>query len=822
MGILAHDIRFSLRLLRKSPGFTAAAILTLALGIGANTAIFSVIRAVILEPLPYPKADRIVQLESILDDSKAYSYLSIPKFVAFRDQSEIFQDAALYWAYGGRVNLTDGDRPEQLGGSHVSADYFGLFGVGLALGRTFSAEEDQPNGPRVVVISNGLWRRRFGGDPQFVGKTIGIGGVPCQVVGVLADFRTDPPVDVWLPLQADLSSTGPSHEYYAGARLKPGVSLEQANTTMKVAFEGFRQRFPGTLSFPGKGLAVERMQDVVVKDVRPSLRLLLGTAALVLLIACANIANLLLVRGSTRGRELAIRAALSAGRSRIVRQLLTESALLSIAGSLLGLAFGYVGLHLLLTLNPGNIPRIGEHGSGIAMDGNLLAFALAIAALTTILCGLIPALHASRTDLSLALKSTGSRTGTDRGHTRSRSCLVVTEVALAIVLLVGSALLIRTFLALRSVKPGFDGHNVLALDMSMDGPRFKKSAELARMARDGTLRIEALPGVEAAATSWSLPLEPPNDPQFITIDGRPLAGKPYHGISDWRMVTQHYFEVFRIPVLHGRAFNDRDDASGAPVVIVNQSLVNAFWPNADPLGARIWINKGLGEGFEEPKPRLVVGIAGDVKDAGLRAPAGPIMYVPVAQVQDNVLPFYSQAYRLMWVVRTKPEPFSLSEAIERELRLASGGLPVGHVRSMDQVRTESTARTDFSASLISVFAGLALAIAAIGVYGVMAYSVEQRRQEIGIRMALGATPERVRNGVMRNGIFLALAGVVLGLAAALGFARLMGSVIFGVDAHDPSVYLSAAVVFSAVALIAIYLPALRASRVDPLIAMQSE
>jgi putative ABC transport system permease protein len=820
---LLQDVRFGLRMWRTTPGFTAAALVTLALGIGANTAIFSVIRAVLLDPLPYPQADRIVQLESILADHKAYSNISISKFAAIREHTEVFQDATLYWAYGGRVNLTGGDRPEQLGGVHVSAEYFNLFGAKPALGRTFSSEEDRPGGPRVAVISNGLWRRRFGGDPQLIGKTIGVGGASYEVTGVLGpDFRWDPPVDIWLPLQADLGSTGPSHEYYAAARLKPGVSLQQATAAMKVAFEGFHRKFPGPLAFPGDGFAAERLQDVVVKDVRPSLRLLLGTACFVLLIACTNIANLLVARGSARGREIAIRAALSAGRGRIIRQLLTESALLSLAGAVAGLALGYFGLHLLLAINPGNIPRIGEHGSAVVLDRGLLAFALAVAALTTVLYGLIPAVHVARGGLNSTLTATGSRSGIGIRRQRVRSLLVVTEIALAIVLLVGSALLIRTYIALRSVKPGFDGHNVLALDMSLDGPRFQKAAEIARVTRDGTQQLEVLPGVETAATTWSLPLEPPNDPQFFTIEGRPLDGQPYHGMSDWRLVTRHYFDVFRIPVLQGRSFSEHDDASGAPVVIINQAMARASWPNANPVGAPIWINKGLGKGLEEAAPRVIVGIVGDVKDGGLDAAVRPIMYVPVAQVQDNVLPFYSQALRLMWVVRTNAEPFSLSEEIQRHLREASGGLPVGHVRSMEQVRVESTARTDFTASLFTIFAVLALLMASIGIYGLMTYAVQQRTQEIGIRMALGAQPRGVLKMILTEGTLLTVAGIVLGVSVALALTRLMAGLLFGVKPWDPVAFAAVVVLLGAVAISAAYIPARRAMRVDPMTALRHE
>lgn len=820
---LLQDVRFGLRMFRRNPGFTAIAVFTLALGVGANTAIFSVIKTVLLEPLPYPQADRIVQLESIFEnDPKPETYLSIAKFVTLREQTRIFQDATLYWAWGARVNLTGGDHPEQLAGLHVSADYFRLFGGNATLGRTFSAEEDQPGGPRVVVLSNGLWRRRFGGDQQLIGKTIGIGGVPYQVVGILAaNFRWDPPVDIWLPLQADLNSTGPSHEYHAAARLKPGVSLEQANAGIKLAFEGFRRKFSNPLAFAGIGLAAERVQDVVVRDVRPSLTLLLGTAGFVLLIACVNLANLLLVRGSARTREIAIRAALAAGRGRIARQLLTESALLSVAGALPAVALGYIGLHALLAINPGNIPRIGEHGSGVTLDWRVVGFTLAVAVFTTILYGLIPAIQVSRADLNLTIRKTGSQGGTAFRQTRFRSLLVVVEITLSIMLLIGSALLIRTYIALRTVDSGFDGHNVFALDMSVDGPRFQKASEVARITREGTERLEALPGVEAAATTWSLPLEPPDDPQFFTIEGRPLAGKPNHGVSDWRLVTRHYFDVFRIPVVQGRSFREQDDA-GMPVVIINQAMARAWWPQGTPLGERIWVNKGLGKGFEEPVPRVIVGIAGDVKDGGLSAPMRNIMYVPVAQVQDNVLPFYSQAMRLMWVIRTRTTPFSLNEAMQRELRVASGGLPVGHARSMDEVRAQSTARSDLTTSILTIFAALALVMAAVGIYGVMAYCVEQRRQEIGIRMALGATPRSIRRMVLMDGARLAITGLTAGVVCSFGLTRLLAGFLFGVKTKDPVAFIAAVVLLGAVAILAAYVPSRRAMRLDPMVALRYE
>lgn len=818
-----QDIRFGARLLRRNPGFTAAAVLTLALGIGANTAIFTVIRTILLAPLPYPQPDRIVRLESVFDDLKPQPYISILKFVKLRDLHETFGDATLYWAWGGRVNLTSGDRPEQVGGIRVSANYFKLFGAAFALGRAFTPEEDRPGGPPVVVLSDGLWRRRFGADPQIVGKTISIGGAPYQVTGILKPgFYWDSDVDLWVPLQADLASTGVSHEYYAAARLKPGVSLAQANVVMKAVFDRYHREFQGNMAFGGQTLAAERVLTVATKEIRPTLNLLFAAGLLVLLIACANLANLLLARGSARDHEIAIRAALAAGRGRIIRQLLTESVLLTAGGSLLGLFLGWAGLRTLLRASLASFPRLGEHGANLMMDREVMAFALGLGVLTSAFYGLIPALQAVRADTSKSLRSGGTRTATGNHHRRMRSLLVVTEIAVAIVLLIGAALLVRTYRALRSVQPGFDGTNVIALDMAVDGPRFQKAAQMARLAHDGTQRVEAIPGVKAATTTWTLPLEPPNDPQFFTIEGRPLAGKTYHGIGDWRIVTPHYFDVFRIPILRGRFFTDHDESAGVPVVVINNQMANALWPNGNPIGQRIWLNKGLGAGFEEAAPRQIIGIAGDVKDSGLSTATGMLIYVPVSQVQDAVLPFYSRAFRLMWAVRTGTGPFALSESIKRTLAEVSGGLPVGHVRSMDQVRAESTARVDFTTSLFTIFAVLAISLAAVGIYGVMAYTVEQRRREIGIRVAVGAAPRNVIGMILRESGRLTLAGIAIGIICGLALTKFLASFLFGVTPHDPVAFAATTILLGVIAVFAASIPARNAMRVDPVVALRGE
>jgi putative ABC transport system permease protein len=819
MEAFLKDILHSVRLFRRSPGFTIAAIAALALGIGANTAIFSVVNAVLLKPLTYPDPDRIVQF-LLTSPQGSGPGASVTKFDIWKQQTQVFQEVAAYDFGGPGLNLTGGAFPEQVQGIHVTKDYFRLFGAEVAAGRTFTAEEDRPNGGHVVVLSNGLWKRRFGGDPGIVGRAISLGNQPYTVVGILApSFATDPPADLWLPFQFDPNSNDQAHYFIAAARLKPGVTLGMANAQMQLAANQFRRRYPGVLG-PKDGFGVQKLQDAIVSDVRSSLFVLIGAVSFVLLIACANVANLLLVRASGRRREIAIRAAVGAGRMRIIRQLLTESVLLSLAGGVFGLALGMVGVRALLAINPGNIPRIGEHGAAVTLDWRVLAFTLAVALLTGILFGLIPALEATRSDLSPTLKESGGRTGTSFRQNKARSVLVVSEMALALILLIGAALLIRTFLALRSVDPGFNAHNVLTMQMSLTGPRFEKTAGVAQLARDGIQRIESLPGVEAAGTTCCLPLEGGFGLPF-TILGRPLTNGPYHGGGGWMTVSPRYFDVFKIPMMRGRAFTLRDDGNAPGVVIINQAMAHQYWPKSDPLKDRIVIGKGVGPEFDEPA-RQIVGVVADVRDGGLNRNPRPTMYIPVAQVPDGVTALNARIGPIAWIVRTRVSPHSLTSAIEKELREASGGLPVAHVRSMDEIVVQSTARADFNMVLLTIFGCSALLLAAIGIYGLMAYSVEQRTQEIGIRMALGAESHNVRNMVIVQGMRLALVGVVIGIAASFGLTRLIATFLFGVKSWDPTVFAIVPLILSAVALFAVWLPARRATRVDPIDALRYE
>jgi predicted permease len=819
MDTVLKDLRHALRMFRRSPGFAFAAIAALALGIGANTAIFSVVNTVLLKPLAYPDPDRIVQF---LNSGPQGSFpgASATKFNIWRVQTSAFQDVAAFDNGAAGVNVTGGSHPEQIHAMHVSAGYFKLFGAPLVLGRTFTAQEDLPRGGQTVVLSYGLWMRRFGGDPNAIGKTIDLSGDPHTIIGVVGrNFDTDTPADAWLPFQLDPNSTNQGHYFQVAGRLRPGVTLAQANAQMKIAAAEFQRRYP--VVGAKQGFAVEPLQDRIVHDVKSSLLILTGAVSFVLLIACANVANLLLVRAAGRKREIAIRAAMGAGRGRIIRQLLTESVMLFLAGGFAGLVLGTIGVRALLAVNPGNIPRIGENGAGVTLDWHVCAFTIAVSLLTGLIFGLFPAFGVSRADLSSTIKESGSRTGTGLRHNKTRSVLVIAEMALALVLLCGAALLIRTFIALRMVDPGFDAHNVLTLRISLSGPRFQKTAGVADVVRAATENLNALPGVETAGASCCLPLEGGYDLPFI-IEGRILpAGEISHGGAGYAPIAPGFFEAFHIPILRGRYFSFRDDGSSTPVAIVNEAMAKKFWPKGDPMADRIIIGRGVGPEFEDP-PRRIIGIVGNIRDGGLNHDPRPSIYLPLAQVPDGVTALSSRIAATAFVIRTRVGPLSLAQPIQKELERASGGLPVARIRTMDEVIVRSTARQDFNMLLLTIFGCSALVLAAIGIYGLMAYTVQQRTQEIGIRMALGAEAGSVRNMIVLQGMRLVWIGAIIGLAAAFGLTRLIASFLFGVKAWDPLVFTMVPVVLMAVALFAVWLPARRATHIDPLDALRYE
>lgn len=820
MDIFLKDLKHSLRGYRQSPGFTLTALATLALGIGANTAVFSVVNAVLVKPIPFPDPDRLVLFMSTSKDG-AYPWVSPAKFQHYREQTDVTSETAAFRV--GVVNLTGAGFPEQLQSGQVSTDYFRLFGAPVIRGRTFSADEDLPQGRKVAVISEGLWKRRFARDPGVIGRTILLSGDPYVVIGIVSSsFDTSEfgkPPEVWIPFQLDPKTTDQGHYFFAAGRLKPGVSLAQAQAKLKLSAQDFRRKFPQ--SNPDQGFTVRPFQDQIVSDSRPILLVLAAAVGLVLLIACANVANLLLVRATGRRREIAIRAAIGAGRGRIVRQLLTESVLLSFAGGIAGLALGLIGIRALLTVNTSGLPRLGEKGTLVGADWRVLLFTLGVSIATGILFGLIPALQSSRADLSATLKESSSRTGSGFRQNKARSILVIAEVGLAVVLLVGAALLIRTTIALAGVDPGFDPNHVLTMRMSLTGPQFLKADSVERLVRDGATRLRAMPGVELASATCCIPLEGGYGLPFYIVGGPLTNNLPITGGAGWKTVSPGFFEVFKIPVKRGRSFADTDSKASRPVVIINQAMAKQFWKKGDPLRDQILIGGGAMKELAGEQPRQIIGVVADSRDGALNRDPDPEMFVPQAQVTDAINELNLRLTPMAWVIRTRVRPETLSSAIQQQIREVSG-LPVSDVRTMSEVVSISISRQRFNMLLMTIFGGSALLLAAIGIYGLMAYSVEQRTQEIGIRLALGAESSAVRNMVVLQGMILALIGVVLGIGAAFGLTRFLAAFLFGVQVRDALAFTAIPIALACVSLAAIWMPALRASRLDPIQALRYE
>ncbi len=815
---LLKDLRHAVRLFVKSPGFTFAAVAALALGIGANTAIFSVVDTVLLKPLPFPHADRMVLLGVHAPQGRNLGGAPA-KFEYWRKQTSVLSDVAAFTT--GFVNYTGGDTPVQLHSAQVSAGFFALFGARTLLGRPFSDAQDLPNAGNFVVLSKAFWMQQFNGDPRIVGKSISIGGAPYAVTGVLddfdlSDFGANP--DVFVPFQFDPNTTAQGQYFTVGARLKAGVTLATANAELEHATAPYEKLYPNAIGKGASFFAIP-LGEALVAGVRNTLYVLLGAVGLVLLIACANVANLLLAHAAGRKREIAIRTALGGSRGRIVRQLLTESVLLSVSGGVLGLVLGAVGIRALLSVNTAGLPRVGPNGSGVHMDWRVLIFTLLLSVGTGIVFGLIPALTSSRTDLATSFKEGGSRTGSGFKHNKARSVFIVTEVALALVLLVGSALLIRSSLALSRVDPGFDAQNVLTMRMSLTGPRWATTDAVALAIQDGLRRVDAIPGVDMSSATCCVPLQGGYGLPF-TIAGRPLTNGPYTGGASWMTVSPGYFSVFRIPVKQGRAFTDQDVAAATPVVVINEAMAKRYWPKGGAIGAQVTIGHGVMKQFDADPTRQVIGIVGDTRDGGLNNDPQPTMYVPQAQTPDAVNLLNSSISAMAWVVRTRTPPMPLAKRIGAAL-LQATGLPVSRVETMDQVVHNSTARQRFNMWVMTVFGVCALLLAAIGIYGLMAYTVEQRTREIGIRLALGAEGSSVKNMVVLQGMRLALVGVLVGVLAAFWLTKFLASFLYGVQARDPMVFVGVPLVLAVVALLAVWWPARRASAVDPIIALRN-
>jgi putative ABC transport system permease protein len=803
-----HAVRFVIRALRPVPLVSATAIASLALGIGANIALFSIVNAVLLRPPPYPEPDRLVLLGYTFAGASA-PLVSETKLNVWKEQPAVaWQDIAALRSR--RLNVSVGGQMEQLPGLQTNTDFFKLFGARAALGRVFSDADDRPGAERVVLLSDGYWKRRFGADRTIIGRPLRIDGAIATVVGVLsADVDTSifsVVPDMWIPLQLDPNSTDHPPSLIAVARLKQGVTLAVAQGQARLTGDAFHRQFPDA-SGPNDTFTVEPFQQAMVQNARESLLVLVGAVALVLLVACANVANLMLIRGSVRQQEIAIRTAIGASRLRIIRQLVTEGLILAAVGGILGFALGEIAMRILLALNPADLPRIGPQGGGVTVDWRVLAFAVTISTLTGLVCSVWPAIRLASDDHLLGNESRAGATGRER---RLRGFLVVGEMALALMLVVGATLLIRTFTALNRVDRGYEAHSVSAYRVALTDPRFTKTAAVDELIRTTTERVTDLPGVISAAATRTLPLESDWRTSF-RIAGHE-SDTPTPPVVSYRIVSPNYFTTLNIPIVRGRPLADGDNPRGAPVAIINQAMARRYWANGDALGGRIIVFPGL---VPDDEPvREIVGIVGNVRDGmPLDQEDRPTVYVPLAQLLDRESA--TQGESLAWIVRIRDDSPALARSIEREIAPTSGESTVANVISMEQLAARAIAPTTFSMTLLSVFGACALLLAATGMYGVTAYAVEQRRYEIAVRLALGARWDQIRNMVLLDGLKLASSGVVLGVAGAIALAGTLATSLYGVVPHDLLSFTTAPLVLCAAAFAAIWIPARRASRLDP-------
>jgi putative ABC transport system permease protein len=820
---LIADLRSSLRSLGRTPLFALTAISALTLGIGANTAIFCVVNTVLLTRLPYPGSDRIVVFTT-QTLAGAFGGTSPTKLNLWKEQGGVFEEVS---AYRFRfANVKAGARDEQIPVGEVSTDFFPLFGGSFERGRAFTVDEQRPRGENVAIVSAGFARRYFGSSADLLDKTISLDREVYTIVGVLdpafdGRMLAGPAIgnpDVWLPLQLDPYSADQTNTLVGVARLRVAATREAGQSQLQQATEQFRQKYPGIIG-PEDTFRVESLRESMVRDVRHSLLVLQGAVGFVLLIACANVAGLLLVRSTARAREIAVRAALGASRGRIVRQLLAESLVLSTIGAAFGLILGTLGMYALLGLYPDNLSWIGPIGPS-AIDGTVLGFTVLLTAVTATLAGLFPALHAAGSDLNTVLKQSSAQSGTGggaQGHVRS--VLVGAEIALALVLLIGAALLARTFLALRAVNAGFDPRGVLTLRMSLDDFRLVNTAGLEQLIQNGVQRVSAVRGVSAVAASCCMPLE--NDMRLrLIIVGRPLDGA-YHAMGSWRSVSSGYFDALKIPLIRGRLFTDRDRVGTSGVVIINQTMARQLWPEGDPLSDSILIGKGLGPRFAAEPTRRIIGIVGDVRDSSLESEPRPTTYVPIAQLPDTVMEQTMRMLPLTWIVRTSDGTPALGRTIQNELE-RSANVPIAQVDALSDVMRKATSDSNFYLTIMGVLAAAALLLATIGLNGVMGLAVQQRTKEIGVRLALGAESAQVRNLILTDGLRLIVVSMGAGVAGAFLLTRFMAKFLFGVTERDPLVFVGVAVVVLATSLLAVWLPARTISRVDMMRALRSE
>ncbi len=821
METLWQDVRYGIRMLAKSPGFTAVAVLTLALSIGANTAFFSVVNAVLLRPLPFGHADRIVSIYETLPSFSFNLPMNAPDFHAFSDRQRSFEMLAIY--SDRHCDLSGAGTPERIQGARASATLFPLLGVSPILGRTYTADEDQP-GHAVVVLSYGLWRRRYGKDPNIVGRSISLDRQPYTVIGVMPkDFQfplrgstwNHDPADLWVPMAFtpyEMQAWGNMYNHDVLGRLKPGVMVAQARNDAAATIAEVEKLYPPDQAYGNGrhiGSVVFPFHQEVVGEIRTPLLVLLVAVGLVLLIACVNTANLILARASVRQKEVAIRAALGAGRGRLIRQMLSESLLLGIVSGAAGLFIAYWGKDVLVSLAPAELPRIHE----VVIDGRVLAFSILLSLLTAIVFGIIPGIEASRTDPHEALKEGGRGTTPARARRSIQRALIVSQTALAVMLLIGAGLLLRSFARLLRTDPGFRPQHVLTMTIPLPLRAYSRADEIRNFYQELLRRAAALPGVMSVGASTDLPLDA-QEHEGVEIEGRDVASSPLPNVTQsW--IVGDYFAAMGITLKRGRAFTPEDRLGAPEVAIISESAARTYWPNADPLGKRMRIFGGW---------RKVVGIVNDVKDSSIQSQAAPHSYTPYFAVSDGLLemPTFDELRTLHLAARTQGDPSTVASAVRGEIASLDPELAVADVKTMDAEIHQSLAPQRFNLFLLGLFAALAIFLAAVGVYGVLSYSVTQRTHEIGVRMALGAQPAWVLAMTLREGMKWTLAGAAIGLVAALALTRLMASLLYGVTPHDPLTFLGVTLLMCGVAFAACYIPARRAMRVDPMVALRYE
>ena len=800
-----RDIRFGVRALVHSPIFTIVTVLSLALGIGANTAIFSVVNGLLLRPLPYPESERIVDVwhtppQQSFPGLDRFS-VSPANYLDWKAQSSTFEQMAIY-GYAG-LSLSTSNDPLPLIGAPVSSDFFSVLRTNAMQGRTFTPDEEQPGRDQVVVISQALWQRAFGANPNIIGQTVTLNSRSFTVVGIMpAGFALPREADLWVPLGWDDKErqTRSIHDYIVIARLKQNVSLQQAQAEMSTISTRLEQQYPEENS--GWGAVVIPLHEDLVGDIRTALLVLFCAVGFVLLIACANVANLMLARGANRQKEIAVRIALGAGRARLIRQLLTESVLLAVTGGLLGLLLAVWGSRMLVRL--GSLPNSGD----IGIDTWALGFTLLVSFAAGIIIGIVPALQFTRTSLSETLKQGAGRTGGSPMKQHTRKALVISEVALSLVLLIGAGLMIRSFWKLQNVDPGFDTSNLLTMSVGLTPIRYSEPHQQLAFLDRVTEQIRAVPGVVSVGATTTIPLAGGGSTQPFSIEGRPTGTVAEQPMAQTRYISSDYFRAIGIPLRQGRFFSDQDRDNSVPVVIISEAMARRFWPGENPIGKRLTPSFHVKQGARE-----IVGVVGDVKTSGLDVDASAMMYLPYKQSQ---MPF------ITFVARTASDPQNFVQPVSKAIYSIDKEQALTDVRTMEEVLARSMSGRRFNMTLLITFAGVALMLAAVGVYGVMNYTVMLRRRELGIRLALGAQKMDVLRLVLGQGLTLTLIGVVAGLLAAYAVTRLMASLLYGVTATDYLTFVSVSAVIIAVGLLASYLPARRATKVDPMIALRAE